>query len=317
MYKQLIREQRYTIFVLKQKGLTNKSIADAINVHPSTVSRELRRNSMANGVYYYAKAEALAKSRRNAVPGNRTASPAVKMLARDLILQEEWSPKQVSGYLMRERGIRISHETIYKMIRADETGELAGHCRHRMRYRKRRHAVHETKATNIKNRVSIHERPAEADGTRFGDYEMDLIVDKHSNAILTIVERSTNFLLMAKLVEGRKAMPLARTVRRLLLPYMGDKLKTITTDNGSEFAEHEWIARKLRTKVYFTDSYSSWQKGCIENTNKLIRQYIPKGTDISTISDKKIAMIQYKINRRPREKLNFSTPVKEFFKNYK
>ena len=175
----------------------------------------------------------------------------------------------------------------------------------------------ETKATNIRNRVSIHKRPAEADGKRFGDWEMDLIVDKDNHAILTMIEKSTNFLLMSKLKYGKKAMPLAKTMWKLLLSYKGDKLLTITTDNGSEFAEHEWISKHLGgVPVYFTDSYSSWQKGAVENTNKLIRQYIPKGTNINTITDSLITKIQKKINRRPREKLNFSTPVKEFFKHY-
>ena len=147
--------------------------------------------------------------------------------------------------------------------------------------------------------------------------EMDLIVDKDNHAILTMIERSTNFLLMPTLKYGKKAMPLAKTVWRLLLPYKGDKLLTITTDNGSEFAEHEWISKHLGgVLVYFTDSYSSWQKGAVENTNKLIRQYIPKGTNINTITDTLITKIQKKINRRPREKLNFSTPVKELYKHY-
>ena len=100
------------------------------------------------------------------------------------------------------------------------------------------------------------------------------------------------------------------------MPYNGENLKTITTDNGSEFAAHEWISRHLGLTVYFTDAYSSWQKGGIENTNKLVRQYIPKGTDISTVTDKRIKMIQTKINRRPREKLKFSTPKYEFYKHY-
>lgn len=104
---------------------------------------------------------------------------------------------------------------------------------------------------------------------------MDLIVDKDNNAILTMIERSTNFLLMEKLRHGKKAKPLAKAVYRLLLPYKGEGLKTMTTDNGSEFAEHEWITKKLGVPVFFTDSYSSWQKGAVENTNKLIRQYIP------------------------------------------
>lgn len=144
---------------------------------------------------------------------------------------------------------------------------------------------------------------------------MDLIVDKDSNAILTLVERSTNFLLMEKLKHGKKAMPLAKVVWRLLLPYKGDALKTITTDNRSEFAEHEWITRKLNVPVFFADSYSSWQKGAVENENKLVRQYIPKGTDISSVTDAKIRMIRAKINARSREKLKFYTPTEVFFKN--
>ena len=111
-------------------------------------------------------------------------------------------------------------------------------------------------------------------------------------------------------------MPLAKTVWRLLLPYKGDNLKTITTDNESELAAHEWITDKLGVSVFFTDAYCSWQKGAVENTNKLVRQYIPKGTDISRGIDKKIASMQEKINRRPREKLNFSTPKDEFFRVY-
>ena len=186
-------------------------------------------------------------------------------------------------------------------------------CKYARKARKKK----ETKATNIRNRISIHERPAEAYGKRFGDWEMDLIVDKDNHAILTMIERSTNFLLMSNLKYGKKAMPLAKTVWRLLLPYKGDKLLTITTDNGSEFAEHKWISKHLGgVLVYFTDSYSSWQKGAVENTNKLIRQYIPKGTNINTITDTLITKIQKKINRRPREKLNFSTPVKDFYKHY-
>ena len=110
-------------------------------------------------------------------------------------------------------------------------------CYHK--YTRKARERKETKATNIRNRVSIHERPAEADGKRFGNWEMDLIVDKDNHSILTMIERSTNFLLMSKLKYGKKAMPLAKTVWRLLLPYKGDKLLTITTDNGSEFAEHE------------------------------------------------------------------------------
>lgn len=278
----------------------------------STVSREISRNGGRNGSYNFLKAHEKAMARRHREPGNRAKPPELIWRVKQLITDEQWSPAQISGCLKKE-GIQISHETIYKLIRADETGRLAENCRHKMKYRKSASHKHETKATNIKNRVSIHERPVEADGKRFGDWEMDLVVDKDQNAILTMVERSTNFLLMAKLKHGKRALSVAKTAWRLLLPYKGEMLHTITTDNGSEFAAHEWLTKQLGAQVYFTDSYASWQKGAIENTNKLIRQYIPKGEDISMVTDKRIASIQAKINRRPREKLNFNTPKEEFY----
>lgn len=315
MYKHLTQAQRYYIYVERQKGSTQKSIAEAIGVSESTVSREIRRNGGKNNSYNFMKAQEKADSRSHRFPGNRAISDTLKWRVRELLTKEQWSPKQIAGRLKKD-GCNISHETIYAMIRKDETGELARNCRHKMKYDRRASRKHETKATNIKNRVSIHQRPAEADGTRFGDWEMDLIVDKDQNAILTLVERSTDRFLMEKLKHGKQAMPLAKVVWRMLLPYKGEGLKTITTDNGSEFAAHEWLSKKLGVPIYFTDSYSSWQKGNIENTNKLVRQYIPKGTDISTVTDKRIASIQAKINARPREKLNFYTPNEAFFKHY-
>ena len=300
----------------RQKGSSQKSIALSMGVSESTVSREIRRNGGKNGSYNFIKAQEKADGRAHRTPGNRSVSATLKWRVMELLTEEQWSPKQISGRL-KTQGHHISHETIYAMIRADETGKLALNCRHKMKYTQKTSRKHETKATNIKNRVSIHERPKEADGNRFGDWEMDLIVDKDQNAILTLVERSSDRFLMEKLKHGKQAMPLAKVAWKLLLPYKGEGLKTITTDNGSEFAAHEWLSKKLGVPVYFTDSYSSWQKGNIENTNKLIRQYIPKGTDIRTVTDKRIAMIQAKINRRPREKLNFLTPNEVFFKHYR
>ena len=315
MYKHLTREQRYAIYLGKQKGETLEIIARSIGVHRSTVSREVRRNSTPNGKYVWNKAHDMAESRQSRTPGNRRLKGLLKWRIMELIRERQWSARQISGRLKRE-GINVSHETIYAIIRSDGSGELASHCRHKMKYRRRAVRRHETRATNIRNRVSIHERPAQADGKRFGDWEMDLIVDKDSNAILTLMERSTNFLLMEKLKYGKKAKPLAKVVWRLLLPYKGDSLKSITTDNGSEFAEHEWITEKLHVPVFFTDSYCAWQKGTIENGNKLVRQYIPKGTDIGTVTDGKIAKIRKKINTRPREKLNFLTPAECFFRAF-
>ena len=314
MYKHLTREQRYGIYLGKQKGETLEMIARSIGVNKSTVSREIKRNSTPNGRYVWNKAHDMAESRQRHTPGNRGLAMTLKWRVIELVKTEQLSPRQISGRLRLE-GINVSHEAIYGLIRKDGSGELASHCRHKMKYKRKASRRHETKATNIRNRVSIHQRPAEADGRRFGDWEMDLIVDRDGNAILTLTERSTNFLLMEKLKHGKKAGPVAKAVWRLLLPYKGEALKSITTDNGSEFAEHEWITKKLNVPVYFADSYCAWQKGAIENANKLVRQYIPKGTDISTVTEGKIAKIRKKINARPREKLNFLTPKEVFFKN--
>ena len=200
------------------------------------------------------------------------------------------------------------------MIRDDDSGELRSHCRHRMKYRRHKKRKRPTKAKNIPDRVSIHERPAEADGKRFGDWEMDLVLGKgQKSAILTLCERSRNYLIMERLPQGKNPDAVAETVIRLLWPYRKNVL-SITTDNGVEFCRHRRIAEALKTTVYFADSYASWQKGTIENTNKLIRQYIPKGSDFRDLTDEYIHSVQLKINRRPREKLNFSTPKDEFFK---
>lgn len=236
-----------------------------------------------------------------------------------MIIDEDWSPAQIAGVL-RKAGIRICKQTIYNHVHADTTGQLAIHMPHELKYTKRIKALRPTKATNTANRTSIHDRTKEADGKRFGDWEMDTIVDSYGHAILTLTERSTNFILMKKLPEGRKSKSTAKIAVKLLFPYR-DSIKTITTDNGCEFAAHLDITKKLTPKgkdkiiVYFADAYCSWQKGAIENANKLIRKYIPKKADFNDFSDRKIIEIQKKINRRPREKLNFESPKTIFFAN--
>ena len=312
-YNHLTREQRYAIYLGLQEGKSLKAIARQIKVHASTVSREIKRNSTRLGRYSWRIAQESADIRKERTPGNRGIDNNVLQEALHLLKTEDWSPKQISGYLSMKSEY-ISHETIYKRIRSDESGELRSHCRHKLKYRRHVKVARKTKVRNIPGRTSIHDRPAEADGKRFGDWEMDLIIGKgQKSAILTLCERSKNYLLMAKLPHGKNPEKVADMAIRLLFPYRKNVL-TITTDNGSEFACHKKIAKALGTTVYFADSYASLQKGAIENENKLIRQYIPKGTDFKELSENFIKEIQYKINRRPREKLNFSTPKREFFK---
>ena len=147
---------------------------------------------------------------------------------------------------------------------------------------------------------------------REGDWEMDTIIGKDGKgAIVTLVERTTKKLLMAKSHRGKNAKAVARLVVQLLRPFERHVL-SITTDNGTEFADHKYIAKMLHTKVFFAHPYYSWEKGLIENTNKLVRQYIPNGTDFSSLSDNYILYVQNELNLRPRKLLNFSSPKQRF-----
>ena len=315
MYKQLTSEQRYTISVLLQNRTKQKEIAKAINVSPGTVSREIRRNSGVRGRYNWETAQANAVQTKRRKPGNRSIDKDVMEEGKHLLVTEQWSPEQISGVLAKD-GKYISHETIYRMIRKDkaEGGTLYKHCRHKL---KRRARPVGGRRISIPNRTSISERPAEVDGKRFGDFEMDTIVGRGNHgAIVTLIERSTNMLFMRKLKKGKNAKELARTVIHLLSPFK-EHVKSITTDNGTEFACHEMIGKSLGVTIYFADPYASWQKGAIENANGLIRQYVPKTETFEHVSHQQITKYSKKINIRPRKKLEFKTPHECFYEQIK
>lgn len=317
MSNQLIEAQRYEIYLGLKRKWSYSRIAREIGVDKSTVCREVRRNAKKDGSYVWKYAQALCCSRKHGFKGNHRKADELWWRI-DRMIEEDWSPGQITGVLRKE-GIGICKQTIYNHVHADRSGKLAKHMPHELKYTRRMRKQPVTRASNIKDRTSIHERPKEADGKRFGDWEMDTIVDSYGHAILTLTERSTNFILMERLRDGRKAVPAAKVAVRLLFPYRS-KVRTITTDNGCEFAAHQTITKALTAKggekvvVYFTDAYSSWQKGAIENANKLIRKYIPKRADFNDYTDAYIKKVQYKLNRRPREKLNFDTPIHCFFR---
>ena len=315
MYKQLTSEQRYTISVLLQNRTKQKDIAKAINVSASTVSREIRRNSGVRGRYNWETAQANAVQTKRKKPGNHSINKEVMEEAKHLLVTEQWSPEQISGVLAKD-GKYISHETIYRMIRKDkaEGGTLYKHCRHKL---KRRARPVGGRRISIPNRTSISERPAEVDGKRFGDFEMDTIVGRGNHGtIVTLIERSTSMLFMRKLKKGKNAKELARTVIHLLSPFK-EHVKSITTDNGTEFACHEMIGKSLGVTIYFADPYASWQKGAIENANGLIRQYVPKTETFEHVSHQQITKYSKRINMRPRKKLEFKTPHECFYEQIK
>ena len=317
MYNQLTSTQRSEIFAYLRCGKSKKFIAEALGVHLSTVYRELARNRNKRGGYAH-NAHEMAMERRERVVRNRAIGGRTKFECLRLIRDRQWSPEQVSGYF-RNLGVSVSHTLIYRWVREDKLngGDLYLNLRHRGRRRKS-NPYKRASARNIPGRVSISERPPQADGKRFGDWEMDLVMGKNGyQAILVLVERSTGYTIIRRLTHGKKARELAKAVIGLLAAYRARGVLTITTDNGSEFSQHALITKALKgVAVYFADPYSSWQKGLVEQTNKLIRQYIPKGADFDAFSPSDILGIQKRLNSRPRKKLKYSTPLVEFFKHF-
>lgn len=308
-YGHLTQEQRFQIHVLKSTGVAQKQIAERIQVSPATVSRELARNR--NVVEYSAlEAQTKAQARRSAAsrrPKRLTAELKALVTGK---LGLGWSPEQIAGRFKAE-GVLISHETIYVFIWANkaEGGTLYKLLRHRgKKYRKR--AGKEAGRGCIKNRVDIDERPqCVEDKIRLGDCEGDLIIGaQQKGAILTLVDRATKYLVMAKM-QGKFAAQVPDLIKKCFerLPKHFVP-QTITFDNGKEFSEHERITHETKAKCYFAKPYASWQRGLNEHTNGLIRGYLPKKTDLSLLTEAEIQAVEDALNNRPRKILQFRTP---------
>jgi len=312
--KHLIKEQRYEIKAYLKCGMTQSFIANAIGVSKSTISRELKRNNSNRGVYRPDKANEKAIERKERFNQKRKFNSNIEKVVRTYLVEEQFSPKQIVGICKKKNIPMVSYERIYAFIREDKAngGDLYKHTRHKLKHRKRPVGG---KKIVIKNRVSIDDRSAVINNKeRFGDWEIDLIVGKENKgAIVTIVERTTAFLMMKKLNDGKNAKSLAHEVTEMLMPYK-DYVHSITSDNGTEFAEHQQISKCLGSQFFFCHPYSSWERGLSEYTNKLVRQYIPKKSEFKQYSDQYIRNIQYKINRRPRETLDFDNPKDLFYK---
>ncbi len=316
-YKHLTFVQRHQIKVLYQAGHSLSFIAEQIGVNKSTISREIKRNARQCGSYDPVVAHQIANDRKERFAKNRKFTPYMEKFIREKLESEQWSPEQIKGYCDKHNIRMVSHERIYQFIYQDKVkgGKLYKNLRTgKRKYRKRYGSGKQE--YGIKNRVSIDLRPAEINNKeRFGDWEIDTIVGKNNKgAILTIVERKSAFLLMQKL-NGKNAEDLARAAIRLLAPYK-EKVYSITSDNGSEFAHHQQIAKKLEALFFFAHPYSSWERGINENTNKLIRQYIPKKSSFEEIDNQFINEVNLKLNRRPRKKLEFNSPIRVYLTNF-
>ena len=314
----ITQEQRYVISAMLSAGETQAKIAQYLNKSQAAISKELKRNSTViygkrkkHMIYQPRKAQERSDARKERFAVTRKFTPEMARYVYKKLVYLDWSPEQIVNTAMKENVPMVSVERIYQYIRMDKDagGKVYKHCRHKLKYRKRCVGAG---VSYIPNRVSIHERPEiVSTRNRFGDWEMDLIQGLNSTFIVTLVERKTRYLKMSKLEYGKKSDCVASEVIRLLNPYK-ECVFTITTDNGKEFSKHEQIGKELCAGIYFTDPYSSWQKGTVENTNKLIRQYIPKRIDFNSLTDNTIQQIQDRINNRPRKRLNFEKPAELF-----
>ena len=314
-YKQLTQGQRYQIYAFLKAGFSQSAISIEIGVHKSTVSRELNRNKGKKG-YRPKQAHNMAICRRRQAEKHFRLTPERMALIEHFILKD-FSPEQISGFLNRTYDIKISHETIYQYLLTNKAhgGKLYKHLRRSNRKRKKRYGSYNQRGQII-GRISIDDRPAIVDTKkRIGDWEIDTIIGKgHKGAMLTAVERKSKFTLIKNLTD-RKADLVATELVNLLSPYC-QKVFTITSDNGKEFARHDIIAKELKSAFYFAHPYHSWERGLNENTNGLIRQYFPKSTSFEIVTDQQVQKVMNRLNNRPRKTLGFATP-NEIFNNVK
>jgi IS30 family transposase len=307
--------QRYEISSYLKSERSKAFIALQLNVSKSSISREIERNSdLRNGKYKpelaHCKAEERKKNKHKAV----RFTDEITDTAKDLLKNFQYSPEQIVGHCRKMNIPMVSHESLYQWIWNDKKnkGELHLELRRQGRkYRKRGNAK-DTRGL-IKNRVDISLRPSIVDEkTRFGDLEFDTIIGKnHKGALLTMNDRATGLVFISKLT-GKEANPLTERAIEILMPYK-DLIHTATADNGKEFAFHQKIASELNIDVYFARPYHSWERGANENTNGLIRQYFPKGTDFELITEQDVKEVQNKLNNRPRKRLEYMTPNEKFF----
>ena len=304
-YKHLSQTERYQISALMKAGISTSQIAKNLGRSKSTISREIMRNSGQRG---YRPKQACEKAQERSLNcrNAKRVDQTVLNSAFELV-KEEWSPEQIAGTL------QISHETIYRHVYAekDQGGTLVKHLRSQKKRRKR-YASGRQRRGQIPNRRPINTRPREVDlRTEVGHWEGDTVIGAgHQQAIVTLVERKSGFAKMAKVTQ-KSADLVSAAIVESLKPF-GGLVKTITLDNGKEFADHQRVDQMLGSTIYFADPFASWQRGTNENFNGLVRQYIPKKRPLSTVTEDELKMIENKLNNRPRKRLGFRTPNEVF-----
>ena len=309
LYNRLTEDKRIVLYALRKAGLTQAAIAAELNVHPSTISREVKRNTGLRG-YRPKQAHRLACSRRAQSYSCRISQTTWESV--DAMIEQDWSPEQISGYLKVNGDPSVSPEWIYQHIYEDKRqgGTLHTHLRCQKKRRKR-HGTTDRRGQII-GRVCITERPDVVETrSRIGDWEVDTVIGKQGGAVLvTLAERKSRFSMIIK-AENKTAAAVSAAITKAMAPYAAN-VHTLTYDNGKEFAYHQKVSDGLEAQAFFAHPYHSWERGLNENTNGLIRQYLPKGKSFDDLTDQEVQDIMDKLNNRPKKCLGFRTPNQVF-----
>jgi IS30 family transposase len=315
VYRQLSTEERYHIAALRKLGRSARQIAAELDRHPSTVAREVKRNATPyDGAYRPSFAVEMTNGRRSRSRRNRRYEPS-DFAAVEEHLRQEVSPEQVVGLFKRDGRPVMSHETIYLHIWADEArnGTLWQHLRGARKQRRKRYGRKDSRG-RLAGKTMIGERPdIVAQRLRCGDWEGDTVHGKGKACVLTLVDRKSGLIRIAKLPGATADEATQGTFRQLL----GElhPVHSITTDNGSEFHGFKDIERLLGTKVYFATPHHAWERGTNENTNGLVRQYLPKGTCLADLTQEQCDAIAAKLNHRPRKRHGFLSPHDVYYQS--
>lgn len=310
MYRQITFAERYTLGLLRRRGLSTAAIARVMGRHRSSIGREIERNrARSDGGYRPQLADWYACGRRSRSRRNLRFTPADLQRVRTL-LEALWSPEQIAGRLRRDHVLQISHETIYRYIWADQQagGHLYTHLRIARRQRRKRYGTYERRG-RLAGKRPITARPAVVEArTQVGHWEVDTMLGagQAGPCVLTLVERKTGYVEIGKLRArntaevNHRATALIRSQRR--------RVRTITADNGTEFHSYAGIERATAARFYFATPHHAWERGTNENTNGLIRQYLPKRASMAQLSQHDCNRIAAQLNRRPRKRLGYRTP---------
>ena len=311
MYRQITAEERYTLAALRTQGFSQAAIARQLGRHRCTISRELRRNrARFDGAYRPSKAIERTNGRRSRSRRNSRFTARQLRLV-EMLLREKLSPEQISGYLKALGALRISHETIYKHVWRDRqnNGQLWTHLRCSPKRRRKRYGTYENRGRLAGKKMITDRPPIVETRSEFGHWEMDTVMGNHASrhCLLTLVERKSGYAIIGKLADRTKESVTARATS-LIRAHSG-WFKSITADNGTEFHDYAKIEQDTGVPIYFAHAYHSWERGTNENTNGLIRQYLPKRQSMANITQHRCNAIALALNIRPRKRHAFSSPV--------